>query len=213
LDASKAARAGAEQLAAGSQGIVASGCGDHNAKPESTQQVTQAQLRARERRLAVDTLCVLAELFPAAFRPPSIRPLKIGIRADLIARAAVTEAEAEIALGYHCRSLRYLRGMIAGAARVDLDGLEVGPVTADDATFAKVRIAAIRRRRKAPKAAAGSRKVPAAPKPEPAKPTEARQRPSAGSGITLAPKATKPATRQPGRPVIDLSGRWKGVAS
>jgi sRNA-binding protein len=184
----KAWRAGAELSAAGAQGIVASGRGGHNAKPESTQQVTQAQLRARERRLAVDTLCVLAELFPAGFRPPSIRPLKIGIRADLIARAPVTEAEAEIALGYHCRSLRYLRGMIAGAARVDLDGLEVGPVTAGDATFAKVRIAAIRRRRKARKAAAGSHKVPAAPKPEPAKPTEARQRPSAGSGITQPPR-------------------------
>jgi sRNA-binding protein len=197
LAASKAAAASAEFTAAGSQGIVANGRGSHNAKPESTQ-VTQAQRRALERRLALDTLCVLAELFPAAFRPPSIRPLKIGIRADLIARAPVTEAEAEIALGYHCRSLRYLRGMIEGAPRIGLDGLEVGTVTADDATFAKVRIAAIRQRRKARKAAS-------------AKPKEAHGGPSAGSAPTIAPKATMAATKQPGRPIISLG--WKRGAA
>jgi hypothetical protein len=79
----KAERAAAD-LSANSPHVISrpSDDGDANAKPESTQ-VTQAQRRARERRLALDTLCVLAELFPAAFRPPSIRPLKIGIRADL----------------------------------------------------------------------------------------------------------------------------------
>jgi sRNA-binding protein len=199
--AGRAGSTGAElSSVAGSLGIVASGRGGHSAKPEPAQTATESERRWRERRrLGLDVLNVLSELFPTVFRPPSFRPLKLKIHLDLIERAPVTAEEVHAALSIHCRSLPYLRASTEGAVRVDLDGNPAGAVTAEEAANAKARIAAIRQRVKERKAKLAA----------PSKPTEARQRPSAGSGVPLAPKATKPAPRQPGRPVIDLSRTWK----
>ena len=186
---------------AGSLGIVASGRGGSSAKPEP---VTESQRRWRERRrLGLDVLSVLSELFPAVFLPPAFRPLKLKIHLDLIERALTAE-EVAAALSIHCRSLSYLCASTEGAVRVDLDGNPAGTVTTEEASNAKARIAAIRLSVK-------ERKAKLAPAP---KPPETRRRPSPGPGVTtIATQATKPATRQPGRPVIDLSGRWKVVAS
>jgi sRNA-binding protein len=185
---------------AGSLKISASGRGGSTANPDRTQTVTESQRRWRARqRLGLDTLAVPAEWFPL-FRPPTFRPLKLKIHLDLIERAPITAEEVDAALSIHCRSLSYLRAQVEGADRVDLDGNPAAADTAEEAANAKARIAAIRLRVKERKAKLAA----------PSKPTEARQRPSAGPGVTIAPKATKPATRQPGRPAIDLSGRWKG---
>jgi sRNA-binding protein len=72
-------------------------------------------------------LSVLAEFFPCFLDVR--RPLKIGIRADLVAQAPVTEAEA---LRRYCNTRSYLCAMVAGEDRVDLDGKPVGVVTAEE---------------------------------------------------------------------------------
>ena len=177
---------------AGSLKISASGRGGSTANPDRTQTVTESQRRWRARqRLGLDTLAVPAEWFPL-FRPPTFRPLKLKIHLDLIERAPVTAEEVDAALSIHCRSLSYLRAQVEGADRVDLDGNPAAADTAEEAANAKARIAAIRLRGTQGQA---NRSPPAA---------------VCRSWRTIAPKATKPATRQPGRPAIDLSGRWKG---
>jgi ProP effector len=169
----KAAGAGAELSATGPPGIDASGRGGSSAKSDQAQTVTESQRRWRERRrVGLDVLSVLSELFPTVFRPPTFRPLKLKIHLDLIERAPVTAEEFDAALSIHCRAHSYLCASTEGAVRVDLDGNPAGTVTAEEAANAKARIAAIRQRVKERKA-----KLAATPKP-----TEARQRPSAGSG-------------------------------
>ena len=93
--------------------------------------------------------------------------------------------------------------LVEGAERVDLDGFPSGSVSADEAANATARIAWLRRRAKERRDAAR-----AAPKPEPAKSIEARQRPSAHSGVITRAQAKTAAS---GRPVITL-GNWRGAS-
>ena len=87
---------------------------------------------------ALETLAVLREWYPGAFATGRLRPLKVGIDKDIAERApAITAVERARALRYHTKSDRYLRALRPGAARVDLDGVEVGAVTPDDAAHAK----------------------------------------------------------------------------
>ena len=92
-------------------------------------------------------LARLASAFPRAFvlekyRPH--RPLKIGIAADISARCPAVERRAlSVALSVYARRVMYLRGLVAGAARVDLDGKAAGEVTARDAEYAAVKLAGI----------------------------------------------------------------------
>jgi len=50
----------------------------------------------------------------------------------------------------------YLKGMVAGAARVDLDGKAAGEVTARDAEYAAAKLAEILTSREAKRAAVGA---------------------------------------------------------
>jgi ProP effector len=79
-------------------------------------------------------LARLTEAFPQTFvlekhRPH--RPLKVGIAADIPARCPDLELRllSEILSSYALRVM-YLQSVVAGAARVDLDGKEAGKVTA-----------------------------------------------------------------------------------
>jgi len=82
-------------------------------------------------------LARLTEAFPQTFvlekyRPH--RPLKVGIAADIPARCPAVERRVlSVALRVYARRVMYLRGLVAGAARVDLDGNACGEVTARDA--------------------------------------------------------------------------------
>ena len=58
------------------------------------------------------------------------------------------------ALRVYARRVMYLRGLVAGAARVDLDGKEAGEVTARDAEDAAAKLAEILASREAKRAAA-----------------------------------------------------------
>ena len=107
----------------------------------------------------IDTaLALLTEAFPQTFvlekyRPH--RPLKVGIAADIPARCPAVERRVlSAALSAYARRVMYLRALVAGAARVDLDGNSAGEVTAGDAEFAATKLAEILASREAKRAAA-----------------------------------------------------------
>jgi ProP effector len=92
-------------------------------------------------------LARLAEAFPQTFvlekhRPH--RPLKVGIAADISARCpAVGRRVLSVVLSVYARRVMYLQSLVAGAARIDLDGKAAGEVTARDAEYAAAKLAGI----------------------------------------------------------------------
>ena len=78
-------------------------------------------------------LAQLCEKFPLAFRPRQAPPpwpaLKIGIDRDILERIPVSRRLLKAALRYHTSCPSYRAGLIAGAVRVDLDGVPAGEVT------------------------------------------------------------------------------------
>jgi ProP effector len=120
-------------------------------------------------------LARLTEAFPQTFvlekhRPH--RPLKVGIAADIPARCPDLDRRLlSMILSTYAKRVMYLQSVIAGAARVDLDGKEAGKVTARDAEYAAATLARIMASREAGAVAAksGERVVrPPAPVPSPA---------------------------------------------
>jgi ProP effector len=98
------------------------------------------------------TIELLAETYPQCFSvfEKRRRPLKIGIRDDLIAAlaGAITPKEAALALAIYCGNWCYLKACREGAPRIDLNGNVVGTVDADAANNAKQRLEQQRNRRK-----------------------------------------------------------------
>jgi ProP effector len=105
-------------------------------------------------------LARLAEAFPQTFvlekhRPH--RPLKVGIAADIRARCPAVERRVlRVVLRAYARRVMYLRGLVEGAARVDLDGKACGEVTARDAEYAAAKLAGILASREARRVAAAA---------------------------------------------------------
>ena len=115
----------------------------------------------------------LAETFPQTFELEKCRPhrpLKVGIAADLQARCPALEWRVlRVALAAYTGRVMYLRSLVAGAARVDLDGNPAGEVSARDAEHAASRLAKILASREAAAVAAkGGVARPPAPSPAPA---------------------------------------------
>jgi ProP effector len=135
----------------------------------------------------------LAEYFPQTFvlekhRPH--RPLKIGIAADVMARCPdLGRRTLGVALRYVSR-IMYLQGMVAGAARIDLDGNACGEVTAEDAGHAAARLAEILASREAGQALVAASRVARVAKP------------AAVAVVVLPPSAAKVALKE--RPVLRL---------
>ena len=81
----------------------------------------------------------LAARYPDCFDWRQPRPLKIGIREDLLAdghpRPAIRRA-----LGAYCSRVKYLKALRAGTPRIDLQGQPAGEVTEDDAADAQARL-------------------------------------------------------------------------
>ena len=83
------------------------------------------------------------------------RPLKVGIAADLMERGPeLDHHQLSVALTVYTRRVMYLRSLVAGAARVDLDGNPAGEVTARDAEYATAKLAKILASREAAAVAA-----------------------------------------------------------
>ena len=80
-----------------------------------------------------DALACLAKEFPQTFAPEKHQPhwpLKVGIAAEIPARCPAVERRVlSVALSVYARRVMYLRGLVAGATRVDLDGNPAGEVT------------------------------------------------------------------------------------
>lgn len=121
-------------------------------------------------------LARLTEAFPQTFVLEKYRPhwpLKVGIAAAIPARCPALEWRVlKMALTAYTGRVMYLRGLVEGAARVDLDGNPAGEVTARDAEYAATKLARILASREAAAVAAkgGERVKPAAIPPSPAPP-------------------------------------------
>ena len=90
---------------------------------------------------ALDLVCILAKRFPAAFaiKPSYRRPLKIGIHHDIAAQLGDTISPRVIsdALRIYVSNSKYLKALVAGADRVDLNGMPASTVIAEHADIAK----------------------------------------------------------------------------
>jgi sRNA-binding protein len=95
------------------------------------------------------TIEVLAGLFPACFAVFQERrkPLKLGIREEVIAALAGAAAPKEIALAlrFYTANTCYLKACVEGAERVGLDDKASGQVSAGEADNAKQRLQQRRR--------------------------------------------------------------------
>jgi ProP effector len=98
------------------------------------------------------TIETLAALFPYAFvanpREPH-RPLRIGIRDELIASGIMSWAETRRALFYYVNRVMYLRAFVPGAVRVGLDGPPAGTVTEAEIAHAQEKLTIILQAREA----------------------------------------------------------------
>ena len=103
-------------------------------------------------------LTYLAERFPQTFVLEGYqphRPLKVGIAADLVARCVeLDRRKLGAVLSAYTQRIMYRKAMVAGAARVDLDGNPAGEVSASDAAHAAAKLAEILASREAKQAAA-----------------------------------------------------------
>lgn len=111
--------------------------------------------RAQRTREFLDQL---RERYPNCFTrdPDAIRPLTVGIQHTLRAALAEDEAFKETpnwllrqALAFYTRSGPYLRAVVEGRPRIDLDGREVGEVTEQQRDHAKAQLEQLKQRRAA----------------------------------------------------------------
>jgi sRNA-binding protein len=95
-------------------------------------------------RTARDLIDILADLWPQCFAVYEARrrPLKLGIRADIVATGAVTEEEAAAALRLYCSNRGYLRHCRVSADRIDLNGDRAGIVTMAEAANSRASLQA-----------------------------------------------------------------------
>jgi ProP effector len=110
---------------------------------------SQAEIQSI-RRARVDAarqhIAALAELCPACFAADkweTHRPLKVGIKADIVATGLLTSSECRRALGLYVGRLQYQKAVAAGGMRVDLDGNAAGKVEPDQVEHAAAAVAQI----------------------------------------------------------------------
>lgn len=147
-----------------------------------------------------DTNAILAylyETFPLCFiAEGETKPLKIGLFQDLAERLAddskVSKTQLRIALRRYTSSWRYLKGVKAGAQRIDLDGQDCGELEQEHIEHAQLTLKESQEKAKAKRIA----KVAAAKASDNAK-KPAKKAP---------PKRTKPAPKpvKEAAPVVEL---------
>jgi ProP effector len=130
------------------------------------------RIQSKRAQIAAVVIELLAEQFPKCFAvyEQRRRPLKIGIYNELLAAldGAVTKRELHTALGVYTSNPAYLRALVAGAVRIDLNGVPAGTVTQDEAEHAKQRLIARRLKRlAAPTAAPSTSSISPPPPPSP----------------------------------------------
>lgn len=104
----------------------------------------------------------LTELFPRCFagkRQPK-RPLKINIHLDILERQPLLlRRHVRLALADYTGGATYLREMIVGAERIDLDGKPAGIVTAEAAEMAIQSLQRMEENNRTQAARAAARKI------------------------------------------------------
>jgi sRNA-binding protein len=113
------------------------GTGDAEAQ-EGSREIVQPlnnqtkRLPQEWKRTATDTLVILRSKYPKTFG--EWKPLKIGVRDDITAALPeIDPINVGRALKFYTSHVRYQQSCIEGRERIDLDGLPVGTVTADEA--------------------------------------------------------------------------------
>ena len=111
----------------------------------NTDEITRLQIRLQER-------------FPSAFPadPSACRPLKVGIREDIISEMG-GEFELQVihvALAKHTGRRGYLRALARGGVRIDLTGQASGEVTPEQMAHAQEKLKVLSERAKERKGAA-----------------------------------------------------------
>jgi sRNA-binding protein len=94
-------------------------------------------------------IAALAALFPAAFCAEpwqAHRPLKVGIGNDLVARGVLGPREINAALKRYVDRLMYQKCLVAGGARIDLEGNVAGEVSNEHRSRAERVVARIEAR-------------------------------------------------------------------
>ncbi|WOZ79232.1 RNA chaperone ProQ [Kosakonia sacchari] len=169
-----------------------------------------------------EVIAFLAERFPHCFSAEGeARPLKIGIFQDLVERVEgemnLSKTQLRSALRLYTSSWRYLYGIKAGAARVDLDGNACGVLDEQHVEHArkqleeaKARVQAQRAEQQAKKreaaAAAGQEEAPRRERkarPAPRRKEGAERKPRTDKPVAKTQRAPKQEERH--TPVSDLS--------
>lgn len=167
-----------------------------------------------------EVIAFLAERFPHCFSAEGeARPLKIGIFQDLVERVqgenSLSKTQLRSALRLYTSSWRYLHGIKAGAARVDLDGNACGVLDEQHVEHArkqleeaKARVQAQREQQKAKREAGEetAERRPRRPAPRKVAEGEAAPRKPRPQASRTAPDERNAAPRPPRvKPVTDTS--------
>jgi ProP effector len=127
-------------------------------------------MKSQDYEAAIEVLVRLQAQFPDVIARPEQRerrPLKVGIHDDVVVLFPELDRKTiGRALMLYTRHIAYLRGLVEGAARVDLNGVESGTVTAADAEHARGRAAQHKERATARKSATQEERTEQPPKPE-----------------------------------------------
>src|SRR5215468_5639214 len=108
------------------------------------------------------TITLLCERFPQTFNRRGPQPLKVGVYGDILAALgeAVQPRDLQSALRAYTSNAGYLRALLVGACRIDLDGKPAGTVTPEDEAVAKAKLVEFK------KGASPRAKMPPAKGPE-----------------------------------------------
>ncbi|AJQ94389.1 activator of osmoprotectant transporter ProP [Gynuella sunshinyii YC6258] len=99
--------------------------------------------RSKKREAAKVAVELLSEAYPEVFDLKNPRPLKIGIHESLAEDGKVSKTKIRRALSAYVRHYAYLSCLKEGAMRIDLDGSEVAPVSAEEAQHATEKVAEV----------------------------------------------------------------------
>ncbi len=110
-------------------------------------QETNAKARNKNREANQAAVALLVENYPQAFNSEEPKPLKIGIQEDLVSDEKVSRSKIKRALATYVRNPRYLKSLVEGADRVDLQGESTGKVSAEEEQHAKAKLDEYKQRR------------------------------------------------------------------
>ncbi|WP_242457939.1 ProQ/FINO family protein [Halomonas sp. YLGW01] len=143
--------------------------------------------------------------YPDAFFKGHVRPLRVGIHEDLLAREPWPEKLVRRALACYVHLPRYLKAVRQGAERVGLDGEAAGPVSEGEARYARKKLDELRAQQQAERRKAGR----AGKKREGGKVSAAGKTAAAKSSAPDASsqKSPRPGTSSPEAPASDASSK------